>query len=271
MFNVKKISAFILTGAMISVAQANIEADPVEIMRKNEDARKSVNETAHMKMTLLDKENNARYRWIDFIADDSDPYNRKSLIRFSQPNDIKGTGFLSVEQGNEADDLRWLYLPSVRKIRRISAGNKTDSFMGTDWWYEDFEFVDGVAKGGNNKYQILREEDMNGARCWVIEAIPTSDEEIKESGYSKRHMWIRQDNYVLTREEKFDKKGELIKIQIATEIKPIPGEQNAWRSHKLEMITVKTGHKTLIEYSSYQANVQLPEGAFTTRYLEQAR
>lgn len=271
MFKYNRIAAALLAGFVTTAAQASLEMDPREIMRKNEDARKSLNESAQMKMTLLDKSNNARYRWIDFIADDTDPFNRKSLIRFSQPNDIKGTGFLSIEQGNVDDDLRWLYLPSLRKIRRISAGNKTDSFMGTDWWYEDFEFVDGVAKGGNNNYKIVREEEMNGARCWVIEATPTTEQEIKESGYSKRLMWVRQDNYVLTREEKFDKKGELAKIQIATEIKQIPGEENAWRAHKLEMVTVKTGHKTLIEYSAYQANVALPDGAFTTRYLEQAR
>ena len=143
--------------------------------------------------------------------------------------------------------------------------------MGTDWWYEDFEFVDGSAKNHNNNYKILREEEKNGTTCWVIEATPSTPQEIEESGYSKRIMWIRQDNYVLTREEKFDKNNELVKIQIATEIKPIAGEENAWRAHKLEMISVDTGHKTVIEYSSYQANVDLPKGAFTTRYLEQTR
>ncbi|NRA84608.1 MAG: outer membrane lipoprotein-sorting protein, partial [Gammaproteobacteria bacterium] len=151
-----------------------------QIMVKNERARKAeISEVAQITMTLINSHGNKRIRKATFILDDSNPVLRKSYMRFSSPKNIKGTSFVQLEHQTREND-RWLYLPALRKTRRISGSSKTDSFVGTDFSFEDFEILDGEIAGKKRIYTILREEIRNGEECWVIEALPATELESKE-------------------------------------------------------------------------------------------
>lgn len=241
-----------------------------DIMLNNEKMRKSVNEVSHLKMVLTNKSNKQRTRSVQWIADDSDPINRKSLVRFLSPRDIKNTGLLTIENDLNNDD-RWLYLPALRKIRRISATDKTDSFMGTDFSYEDFEILDGVNGSKKRQYQLLKEELKNGTDCYVIEAITTDPIELEISAYSKRHIWIRKDNFVKTYETFYDQSDNLIKILDQQDIHLVNGSETIWRSHQFEMTTLKTGHKTTLIFDQLLIDQPLAENTFTKRFLQRGR
>jgi len=242
-----------------------------DILLRNEQARKATNETGVVDMILTDKDGKVRTRKITWLADDTDPVNRQSLIRFLAPKDVEGTGFLEIEHAG-SENARWLYLPALRKTRRISGSDKSDSFMGTDFAYEDISIEDGVNEVDDHRYRILRSEKMNGADCWVIEAIPTSAKEISDSGYGRREIWITKDHFVRTFAKYWDKNGELMKQLSSTDIKPLPGGPNQWRAYKSYMENFQTGHTTRLIFTDYYCNSEIePSKIFNARHLESGR
>ena len=124
---------------------------PREIMLANETSRKSITEQSNMQMTLTNTKGESRVREVLLLIDDSNNLARKTYLRFNTPRDVKDVRILTIEHENiDDDDDRWLYLPAMKKVRRISASNKGESFMGTDFSYEDFEIADGVVGSKNH-------------------------------------------------------------------------------------------------------------------------
>ena len=187
---------------------------------------------------------------------------RSSIIKFLSPADVKGTGFLVNENSESADD-QWLYLPAFNKSKRISSSNETDNFVGSDFTFEDInrEDLDEFS------YKFLTETDIDGQACYKIQAIPKSDDKIKESGYSKRELFIRKDNYVLVKANLYDKKGILSKIYSTDNIKQIEGTQK-WRAYTYQMANVKNSHKTIIVITKLEVNKGLAKELFTLKNLE---
>lgn len=237
----------------------------LEIMKKNDQQRKSRDERVELTMKLINRKGKERVRKVSqfTMTDASD--NQKSLIRFLSPADVKGTGLLTVEHSNRDDD-QWLYLPALKKVRRISASDQSDNFMGTDFAYEDL----GSEELENYDYKLLGTENLDGVECYLIEAVPNNEKEKKASGYSKRHLWIRRDNFVGILIKYYDKKGELLKIFKASDIRLIEGT-NKWRAHRMEMENVQTRHKTVLLFDNFAINQGLKGKLFTQRYLQRGR
>lgn len=239
-----------------------------EIMLRNEAARKAeISEVAELQMTLINHQGRERIRRVSFILDDTDPLLRKSYLRFLTPQNVEGIAFVQLEHA-DADNDRWLYLPSQRRTRRISGSTKTDSFVGTDFSFEDFEILDGQVGGRNRTYQLLREEVRDGEACWVIEAMPATDEERAISGYGKRLIWVAKSHYHAVYTEFYDHQGELFKVMTADQFAPVAGgEIEEVRPHRLIMETLKTGHRTVIEFRDFVLNEPLDPRMFTREYL----
>ena len=187
------------------------------------------------------------------------------LLQFSAPLDIKGTGTLTWQHQDQEDD-QWLFLPAIRNARRISPGRKTDRFMGTEITFED---LSGYLSEALEKYQYnyIGEKEREGQLCHVIEAIPTDAEEQKNSGYSKRVLWITKDKLITIYTSFFDKNGTLAKEYTAWDIKQVPNSSR-YRPFSARMKNLLTGNATEIIYSEIKIDSGISEDIFTKQYLE---
>ena len=232
-----------------------------EIMKKSDEMASSDNEQSVLVMRLINSKGKERSRNIkQFIRFDEND-NRSSLIRFNAPADVAGTGFLAVENADREDD-QYLYLPALQRSRRISASNETDNFMGSDFTFEDLDREDL----SDFNYKLEGEEQINGAAAWKIIATPANDKKAKESGYSKREIFVSKQSFIPLMINYYDKKGTLTKVFTAKDVKEVGAGK--YRAHKMEIANKATGHTTVLEFSDFVINGGLEEDFFTVRYLE---
>lgn len=185
------------------------------------------------------------------------------LVRFLSPADVKGTATLLIEHSDTDDDM-WIYLPALKKVRRLIASNKKDSFVGTDFSYGD---VIGH-KVEEWDHRLLRDDTVEGQPCYVIESAPRSESVKANSGYAKRQIWVRKDNAVAIREESWDQAGQLLKVMTAGEIQLVDEARGKWQPMRLEATNIQTGHRTRLQFENFRANQNIQADYFTTRYLE---
>ena len=255
-------SLYIITlflGATSILAQTGLE-----VMTKNDQQIFASDEKYEITMTLINKKGKSRVRELKQILKRDEAKNRSTLLTFISPQDVKGTGFLSIEHTHEDDD-QWLYLPALKKSRRISASDKTDNFMGSDFTYEDLDTEDLA----NFNYKIVGNEMLHDTQHFVIEATPRNVKKEKESGYGKRIIYVRNDNYIISKIKFFDKKGVFFKEMIAANIKKIENSEK-WRAFKREVTNMKTGHKTILNFKNISIDIGVAEDQFTKRNLEKS-
>ncbi len=185
------------------------------------------------------------------------------LVNFLSPSDVKGTKTLLVEHTGKDDDI-WIYLPAMKKVRRLVANNKKDSFVGTDFSYGDVigHRVDEWT------HKILREEKVDGKDCVVLESLPKNDAVKENSGYSKRIGWIAKESGIAVRGEIYDQSGQLLKKVTATKVEKVDAKKDKWQPMRLEAENVQSGHRTVLEFSNFKANVGVKNELFTSRNLE---
>lgn len=237
------------------------ELSVLDIMERNYQVNRTRDRCNEVTMEMYSKHGKKRIRKLKTYALlMKDGVNEKRLLRFLYPPDIKGTGFLIIEHSDRDDDM-WLYLPTLRKSRRKLASNKKDSFLGTEFSYGDIV----GAKVEEYKYNLKGEEDVDGVKCYVIEAIPASEDVLRNYGYSKRIDYIRADNFTRAKAIFFDKYGRLLKTLYCFN----PVEVNhKWFVIKREMINEKNRRKTIIHIDKLNIDTGIKENRFTLRYLE---
>jgi len=236
-----------------------------EIMKKNDQQRIAKTEQLELEMKLINKKGKTRVRRVTQIKKMDASGNEKSLIRFLSPADVKGTGLLTIEHTDRDDD-QWLYLPALRKVRRISASDKSESFVGTDFAYEDLKNEELE----NYDYKLLKDDVLENHDCYVIEAVPATSKEKEESGYNKREIWIDKTNFVNIQTKFYNKKDAFYKIFKADDIQLIEGTTK-WRAHQMVMENLKTKHKTILLFNNIVINKDIADKIFTQRYLEKGR
>ena len=213
---------------------------------------------AEMQLTLTKKNGNQRDRkMISWAMDEGK--DTKKIMFFTYPGDVKGTGFLTYDYNQIGkEDAKWLYLPAMKKTRRISgSSSKTDYFMGTDFTYDDM----GSRNVDEDKHQLLREEVRDGHKCWVVESKPIDNHEI----YSRKVSWIRQDCLTAIYVEYYDKLDKLHRVLTIQDIKKV---QDFWTVCKMEMQNVQTGHSTVIVVKNPQYDIKIDKMLFTVAKLE---
>jgi len=214
---------------------------------------------AKMQMVLINKRGKKRSRSLVTANKDFGTLS-KSYTRFTSPASINGTGFLSWENEDRDDD-QFIYLPALRRVRRIVAKQKTNRFVNTDYTYEDMQ----KRKVEKDNHTILRSEPYEHYDCWVLESIP---KESSNSQYGKRIGWIVKDIYVPARIEYYDKKNRLIKLFTVRHLENIDG---IWTIMESEMHDLKRKHRTLEKFFAVQYNRGIPDRVFTRRYLEHSK
>jgi outer membrane lipoprotein-sorting protein len=171
----------------------------------------------------------------------------KILMIFGSPRDVAGTGYLSFSYDDESkDDDMWLYLPAMKRVRRITGSGKNDDFMGTDFTYEDM----GSRSLGKDTFDLSGEEAVEGEPCWTVEARPKDGKD----PYGRRVIWVRKDSYIINAVDYYDRQDRLLKTLRVSGIRQIDG---IWTAQKMEMTNVQNRHSTVIEMSDIQFNLPL--------------
>ncbi len=262
--SVKKLAAVILTVALaasIGPATASEELTGLEIMERDEEQNEGEDEFNKTTMRLINKRGQERKRKMEYYSKTGENDNDKILILFLEPADVKGVGLLTIEHSDRDDD-QWLYLPALRKVRRISSSDQGDSFMGTDYTYEDIR----SEKLDKHIYTVTGSETVDGHDCYVIEALPATEEQKKDSGYSKREIWVRKDIFLMKRVKYYNKRGEHFKTEIRRDI--VEAAPGLYRPNFMEMKNLKTGHTTQITFDERKMNSGLADRLFTERMLK---
>ncbi|MDB2589628.1 outer membrane lipoprotein-sorting protein [Candidatus Thioglobus sp.] len=222
-----------------------------------------------MQMTLIDKNNKQRTRQMRTFSKDIDANTEHKTIFFLSPSDVKNTAFLTYDySGDDKDDDQWMYLPALKKTKRIPASDKDAAFMGSDFSYSDMT----DKELDDYSYKLLGESTIKRAKgdeqVWKIEALPANQGVIDETGYTKSILYVRKDNYVLTRAKFYLKKASRIKYMDVKEIQKIDG---IWVAMKTTMTTKQgkqTLHKTILTNSDVRINQPIDSNMFTIRTIE---
>jgi len=164
------------------------------------------------------------------------------VITFLWPADVKGTRMLT-HTHKKRDDDQWLYLPSLKRVKRISSRNQSGSFMGSEFAYEDL----GSQEVEKYKHKWLQDVTLDGRECWLMERIPLSS----TSGYSKQIMWVDKEYRQPLKMEYFDRKGELLKRALFS--KYIKLDQ-WWRVHEIKMENLQTRKSSFIKWTVRKLN-----------------
>ena len=184
----------------------------------------------------------------------------KALIVFDEPRDVKGTALLSFTHKVGTDD-QWLYLPALKRVKRISSSNKSGSFMGSEFAYEDIASQE-VEK---YTYKYLRDEVYEGVECYVVERDPVDP----KSGYSRQEIWWDKAHYRPQKIEFYDRKGAHLKTLKFTGYKQYLSKY--WRASDYMMENHQTGKKTHLAWRDYRFGNGFTSADFTQSSLKRAR
>jgi hypothetical protein len=191
------------------------------------------------------------------IADEG--FGDKSLVVFDNPNDIKGTALLSHANILEPDN-QWLFLPALKRVKRISSANKSGPFVGSEFAFEDFTALEL----NKYNYNYLRDEELDGLKTDVVERTPRYE----NSGYTRQVSWVDQNIYQVRKVEFYDRRGDLLKTLTLNDYRNYDG---VWRSQRMEMVNHQTGKSTDFIYGDYQFDIGLEEGDFVKGRLARLR
>ena len=256
--------AVLLTGGW-AIPETALALSAREIMERVNARDTGDRSSADMEMILIDKRGKKRIRKLKTFKREKGAFSQ-SLMFFLSPADVKNTGFLTFDYDEAGkDDDQWLYLPALRKTKRIAAGDKSGSFMGSDLNYSDMTSPDLDAY----EYTLMKETEVKGHKVWQIKAVPKNRDEAEKSGYSKSVVFVRQDNYVVVRGVRWVYKKKRNKYLDVRKLEQIDG---IWVSTEMHMTTKagkKTLHKTVLKQRNIRFNLpEVDEDLFTIRRLE---
>lgn len=216
--------------------------------------------TSTMKMTLINRSGKKSIRSMRAKTLETPNDGDKSMTIFDEPADVKGTASLTYSHAVEADE-QWLFLPALKRVKRISSKNKTGAFMGSEFAFEDISSQE-VEK---YTYKHLGEEELNGIPVHKIEAYPA----YKYSGYTRLVNYIDKERLIGLKVEYYDRKDKLLKVLTLSDY--IHHDGKHWRPAKMEMVNEQTGKSTILEFSNFAFGTGLSDKDFSSNALKKIR
>ncbi len=264
----KKSAVFFLFFSMMwyALIASSAELSPKEIMEKSFKTIKLDGAEALATLNIYNAKGQKRERktaTISKLYDNGET--EKRLIRFVAPPDVKGTGFLTYDYENKTDDM-WLYMPALRKTRRIVATEKAKSFMGSEFSYADLT----PPRVEDFRHTMQKLEKVSGVECWVIESIPNNEEIADENGFSKKISYISKSDFTIRRALYYDLDGELHKELEVLEIKEIDPQKHRFRPMHMKITNRQNQRWSEIKTEKIQLRRDIPDEYFTNRYLERS-
>jgi outer membrane lipoprotein-sorting protein len=216
--------------------------------------------TANMVMLLKNRQGEESVRNIRNKTLEVEGDGDKSISIFDRPRDVKGTALLNFTHKVGTDD-QWLFLPALKRVKRISSANKSGSFMGSEFAYEDVTSQE-VEK---YSYKWIRDEDHEGAKCFVFERYPV----YKNSGYTRQVVWLDQKDYKILKIEFYDRKNASLKTLTQSKFKQYLDKY--WYPEEMHMENHQTGKSTLLTWTNYKFKNGLKDKDFNKNSLKRAR
>lgn len=249
---------WILIGSIALLGTVAVFADPTgaEIMQGVYDRPQGTDMGGTLVMTLMDTRGGTRVREIKQILGRFGAVDKKLMV-FQSPADVRGTSFMnwSYKEAGKSDD-QWIYLPALKRVKRISSEGKGDYFMGSDFTYDDL----GDRHPSEDKHQLVRSETVNGEDCWVVESVPKDPKYM----YSKTITWVSKQKMIGLQREYYDQKGKHLKDLTIDRVEQISG---FWIITKTEMKNVQKNTKTVMEFSNVTIDTGLREDQCTERTM----
>jgi outer membrane lipoprotein-sorting protein len=224
--------------------------------------RKWTDRVQRLKLKIVDRRGGERNRElvIDFkkYAEDRN----RTILFFESPPEVKGVGFLQWADPHAKDE-QWLYLPELKRVRQISAGAKHESFVGTDFSYDDLAIISEITDWteADARTNLLRDETLDGRSCHVIEFTPTG----KDLSYSKILTWLTADDLVMVKFEMYDTSARLEKVLTLNDFRNVGAIPTAFH---MEMKNEQSGSHTVVDFNEVKYDTGLADDMFTQRSLE---
>jgi len=251
-------------GVGLSAAQAETPAEKGLAIAKEMDRRdlgfQDSRTTLTMTLTNRHGESSTRKLRTTTLEVSDTSVGDKSLTVFNHPRDIKGTAFLSFTKILDPDD-QWLYLPAIKRVKRISSANKSGPFVGSEFAYEDLVSFEV----GKYTYKWLKNEACGDLKCFVVERTP----KYENSGYTKQIVWVDQAEYRVQKVDFYDRKESLLKTLVQSKYKQYLGKY--WRPLLMKIENLQTGKATTLQFSEFEFRIGLKEGDFTSSKLKRIR
>ena len=240
---------------------ATPEEKGLQIARDTREKAKGFgNFTAEQSMVLRNKHGQESKRQLRVKVLETDGGGNKSLFVFDRPRDVRGTALLVHTHKNKNDD-QWLYLPALKRVKRISSSNQSGSFMGSEFAYEDM----GTQEVEKFTYRYLRDEPCGKLTCTVVERFPTN----KRSGYRRQIVWQDKSELRAWKVQYFDRKNSHLKTLTLGNYKKYLGKY--WQSQEMNMVNHLTGKSTVLRWNNYKFRTSLKDSEFTRTGLKRVR
>ncbi|MDH5721484.1 MAG: outer membrane lipoprotein-sorting protein [Spirochaetia bacterium] len=249
-----------LTIALLFIFKANgLTADNLnglQVVQKAYNKPEPKTQQAVLKMTLVSSSGGKRERILkQFVSNNGKT--EKKIMFFEKPSDVRDTSFMNFSYDNGKPDDQWIYLPALKRVKRISNDSKGDYFMGSDFTYDDL----GDRNPNDDNHQILKEEILKNENCYVVVSTPKD----KNYMYSKTVTWIIKDKWLVMKKVFYDTDGNLLKTLTMTGHEKINGY---WIRTGSEMINEQTKHETIMKLSNIKVNVSIPDSYFSERRMK---
>lgn len=241
--------------AFLTIAQ--VAPDGTEIMRKVYDRPTGGDMKASLTMTLRNARGDSRVRTIQQFLKTS-PDVEKKLMFFLEPADVRNTAFMnwSYTAAGKNDD-QWIYLPALKRIKRISSSGKSDYFMGSDFTYDDL----GDRHPDEDTHRLTGTEEIDGKKCLIVESIT------KEKGYmySRTVTWVIDSLWIGLKKEFYDAEGKLLKTLSVNEYAEI---NSYWTVTHTEMHTIAKNHTTIMKLADIKYDTGIADDLFSERTMQ---
>ena len=218
------------------------------------------NFTASLTMTLRNKRGEESQRELRLKLIEVEGDGDRTMFVFDRPRDVKGTAFLVFSHKEEPDE-QWLYLPGLKRVKRISSSKQSGSFMGSEFSYEDM----GAVEVEKFTHRFLRDEACGDLQCAVLERVPLSE----DSGYSRQLVWLDRDELRTMQIQFFDRRDKHLKTMIVEDYRKYL--DRFWRGSRLTMSNHLTGKSTVLLWSNYEFGTDLDLGDFRHTALRRVR
>jgi outer membrane lipoprotein-sorting protein len=264
MKNSKRISKIMILAVMGFAFLNFAPPDGREIMQKSRDVSKLDGMEAISTLRIYDAKGGERIRETSMASKlfESGAV-EKRIIRFLSPAEVKGTGMLIYDHDQRNDEM-WIYMPALRKTRRIISNEKSKSFMGSEFNNADMS----APRLEDFKYSVTGSGLIGGTDCWIIEVIPVNEDIMDEVGYDRQLAWIGKQDFVFRKAEYYDGDGELFKQMISSDVKKIDPSGEKFIATRMEMSNLQNGRKSVMTIDKIQYNPDVKEEYFTLGYLE---
>lgn len=260
--NIRILLAALLTLPLFNSAFAETPEEKGRAIAVEADKRDSgwKDQKSDMKMILRNRQGQETEREIRNKQLEVEGDGDKSMSIFDSPADVKGTAFLSYTHAIKPDD-QWLFLPALKRVKRISSNNKSGPFMGSEFAYEDITSQE-VEK---YTYKWMQDETYEGRDTFVLERYPA----YKHSGYTKQVAWVDKEMYQPLKVDFYDRKGDLLKTLTYHGYKQYLDK--FWRPDRMEMVNHITKKSTTLLWENYEFDNGFTDRDFDQNSLKRAR